>query len=135
MVGSFLTGVFATNTVSMSDGTEAPGGIDGNGIQIGYQLAAICAITAYTFVVSTILLLIMKYIPGLHLRVSEEVELKGLDEDVFLDERIGEWAEFERHTSTSGMTTPAHRIDGLRQAGSSDAEISGSPAITKERPE
>ncbi|PVH88094.1 methylammonium permease 3 [Cadophora sp. DSE1049] len=96
MVGCFLTGIFATNTVSMVDGTEAPGGIDGNGLQIGYQLASICAITAYSFTVSRLFLLVMKYIPGLHLRVSEEVEINGLDGDHFFEEQIGEWAEFER---------------------------------------
>lgn len=40
----------------------------------------------------------MKYIPGLHLRVSEEVEINGLDGDHFFEEQIGEWAEFERRT-------------------------------------
>ncbi len=105
MVGCFLTGIFATNTVSMVDGTEAPGGIDVNGIQIGYQLASICAITAYSFTISCVLLLIMKYTPGLHLRVSEEVELNGLDNDHFFEEQIGEWAEFEKHIKSTGPST------------------------------
>jgi len=65
---------------------------------IVYRVASICAITAYSFTVSCLLLLIMKYIPGLHLRVSEEVEINGLDGDHFFEEQIGEWAEFERRT-------------------------------------
>ena len=109
MIGSFLTGIFATNQVSMIDGTAAPGGIDGNGIQIGYQLAAICAISLYSFVISAILLYAMKFIPGLGLRVTEEEELRGLDHGMFTDEQIGEWGEFEEHLNqTSGRVTGTH---------------------------
>jgi len=135
MVGCFLTGIFATNTVSMVDGTEAPGGIDGNGLQIGYQVASICAITAYSFTVSCLLLLIMKYIPGLHLRVSEEVEINGLDGDHFFEEQIGEWAEFERHVKSNGTPT-APSVNGMRAGVGSASEdgtaISDSAVVTKE---
>ena len=37
----------------------------------------------------------MKWIPGLHLRVSEEAELAGLDIDQFFDEQVGDWGMFE----------------------------------------
>jgi Amt family ammonium transporter len=70
----------------------ASGGIDGNGIQVGLQFAEITAISAYSFTVSCLLLLIMKYIPGLHLRVSDEAEELGLDLDQFFDEEIGDWS-------------------------------------------
>ncbi|KAI3393390.1 hypothetical protein diail_4319 [Diaporthe ilicicola] len=93
MCGSFFTGIFATASVSALDGvTVASGGIDGNGIQVGKQFAEICAISAYSFVVSFALLMIMKYIPGLHLRVSDEAEEQGLDLDQFFDEQIGDWS-------------------------------------------
>ncbi len=39
--------------------------------------------------------MIMKYIPGLHLRVSSEAEEKELDMDQFFDEEIGDWGIFE----------------------------------------
>lgn len=110
MVGAFLTGIFATSSskfstsaiillivsnfilVSALDGvTSAPGAIDGEGIQVGRQFAEITAISAYSFVVSCILLLIMKYIPGLHLRISDEAEERGLDLDQFFEEEIGDW--------------------------------------------
>lgn len=67
------------------------GGIDGNGLQVSLQFAEITAISAYSFVVSCLLLLIMKYIPGLHLGVSDEAEEMGLDLDQFFDEQIGDW--------------------------------------------
>lgn len=53
MMGSFLTGIFATSTISALDGSSLyPGGIDGNGIQVGKQFAEITAISAYSFTVS-----------------------------------------------------------------------------------
>jgi Amt family ammonium transporter len=80
----------------MLDGvTSAPGGIDGNGIQVGKQFAEITAISAYSFLMSCALLYILKYIPGMHLRVTEEAEMVGLDIDQFFDEQIGDWGMFE----------------------------------------
>jgi Amt family ammonium transporter len=80
----------------MLDGvTSAPGGIDGNGIQVGKQFAEISAISAYSFLMSCALLFILKYIPGMHLRVTEEAEMVGLDIDQFFDEQIGDWGMFE----------------------------------------
>lgn len=77
----------------MLDGsTSAPGGIDGNGLQVALQLADIAAISGYSFAVSCVLLLIMKYVPGLHLRISDEAEARGLDHDQFFEEQIGDWS-------------------------------------------
>jgi Amt family ammonium transporter len=96
MVGSFLTGIFADQAISALDGSSgAPGGINGEGVQIGKQLAGITAISAYSFVVSCILLYALKYIPGLHLRISEEEEMQGLDMAQFFDEQIGDWEGFQ----------------------------------------
>lgn len=86
--------------VSSLDGvTIASGAIDGEGIQVGRQFAEITAISAYSFTVSCALLLIMKYIPGLHLRISDDAEARGLDLDQFFEEEIGDWGlvhELER---------------------------------------
>ncbi|KAK8061738.1 Ammonium transporter 1 [Apiospora phragmitis] len=102
MVGAFLTGIFADQSISALDGaTLAKGAINGEGIQVGRQFAEITAISAYSFLVSCALLLIMKYIPGLHLRISEEAEDNGLDLDHFFDEQIGDWTLF--HPSSRGI--------------------------------
>ncbi|KAB8273289.1 ammonium transporter AmtB-like domain-containing protein [Aspergillus minisclerotigenes] len=93
IVGAFLTGLFASESISALDGASLTGGaIDGNGIQVGRQLAEICAIAGYSFTVSYILLIILKYIPGMRLRVDEESEMMGLDRAQFFDEQIGDWS-------------------------------------------
>ena len=107
MVGSFLTGIFATASISSLDGaTLASGGIDGNGIQVGKQFAEIAAISSYSFLVSCALLYGLKWIPGMHLRVSEEAETIGLDLDQFFDEQIGErdWNLYS--TAHDGLSRP-----------------------------
>jgi Amt family ammonium transporter len=95
----------------MLDGvTSAPGGIDGNGTQVGRQFAEITAISAYSFLVSCALLYILKYIPGMHLRVTEEAEMMGLDIDQFFDEQIGDWGMFEemdRRKMAMEISSPA----------------------------
>ncbi|GLI72752.1 hypothetical protein PoHVEF18_000934 [Penicillium ochrochloron] len=109
MVGAFLTGIFASQSVAALDGaTEATGGIDGNGMQVGKQLAEVCAISAYAFIVSCILLYILKWIPGMHLRVHEEAEMIGLDGAQFVDEQIGERVILDELFGSSSSTTPAH---------------------------
>ncbi|KUI53023.1 Ammonium transporter 1 [Cytospora mali] len=116
MCGSFLTGIFATASVAALDGVSvAHGGIDGNGIQIGKQFAEITAISAYSFLVSLAMLMIMKYIPGLHLRVSDEAEERGLDMDQFFDEQIGDWSyldEIEKFRNTTTILGRAQHSSG-----------------------
>ncbi|RVX70425.1 hypothetical protein B0A52_05924 [Exophiala mesophila] len=99
MCGAFLTGIFATASVSSLDGaTIVHGAIDGDGVQIARQLAEIAAIAGWSFTLSAIMLVILKYIPGLHLRVTDEVEIIGLDLDQFSDEQVGEWSLFTDET-------------------------------------
>lgn len=113
MVGAFLTGIFASQSVAALDGaTEAMGGIDGNGMQVGKQLAEVCAISAYAFTMSCILLYILKWIPGMQLRVHEEAEMVGLDRAQFLDEQIGERAILdELFVSSSSTPAPASMLN------------------------
>ncbi|KAJ7162481.1 ammonium transporter AmtB-like domain-containing protein [Mycena filopes] len=68
LTGNILTGLFAADYITALDGySSIPGGwINGNYVQLGYQLAGCAAILSYS-------------IPGLRLRVSEEAEERGLD--------------------------------------------------------
>lgn len=86
-----MTGIFATAEISALDGipTIVHGAVDGNGMQIAKQLAEIAAIFSWSFVLSLVMLMILKYIPGMHLRVSDDVEDIGLDLDQFDDEAVG----------------------------------------------
>jgi Amt family ammonium transporter len=120
MMGSFLTGIFADQKISALDGaTLAPGGINGNGMQVGKQFAEITAISAYSFVVSCILLLALKYIPGMHLRVSEEAEMMGLDLDQFFDEQIGDWESFQPMDKITHGVIREEQIAGVEEGLSS----------------
>ncbi|KAK7914164.1 hypothetical protein PG985_011867 [Apiospora marii] len=124
MVGAFLTGIFADQSISALDGvTLAKGAINGEGIQVGRQFAEITAISAYSFAVSCALLFIMKYIPGLHLRISEEAEHSGLDLDQFFDEQIGDWGLSH---ATRGISMQPETVLGRApaRAGSSSDNVS-----------
>lgn len=114
MVGGFLTGIFATSRISALDGaTIASGAIDGNGIQVAKQLAEICAISAYSFTASVAMLMILKYVPGFHLRVTDEEEISGYDNHQFHDETIGEWALWEQnpHGVVEGKEPDVEQLD------------------------
>ncbi|RHZ77342.1 hypothetical protein Glove_180g85 [Diversispora epigaea] len=79
-VGNILTGVFAQKSVIAADGTDLPGGwIDGNWMQVPYQLADSVAGLSYSFVLTYLILIIMNKIPGLSIRSTEEDETAGLD--------------------------------------------------------
>ena len=123
MVGSFLTGIFADESISFLDGaTAAPGAWNGVGVQVGRQLADICAISAWSFVVSCILLFGLKFIPGMNLRVSEEAEIMGLDLDQFVDEQIGDWSLFHDYKPEEPKQFSGTTHDGLANSGASSME-------------
>ncbi|KAG6885785.1 hypothetical protein C0993_009890 [Termitomyces sp. T159_Od127] len=100
IVGNLLTAFFAQASIAGFDGiTVIPGGwIDHHYIQLGYQLADSAAGVTYTFVMTTIILWIMHYIPGLSLRASEEAEILGIDEaemGEFMYDYVGMEAKME----------------------------------------
>jgi Amt family ammonium transporter len=123
MVGSFLTGIFADQYISALDGGSLiPGAINGEGVQVGKQLAEICAISAYSFVMTAVILMIMKYIPYVGVRVSEEAELVGLDASFFVDEQVGDWSVLEGIRSSPLM--------GVSQAPSEEVQQTASEIKT-----
>jgi Amt family ammonium transporter len=89
IVGNLLTGLFAQASIAASDGiTTIPGGwLDHHYIQLGYQAADSAAGLSYSFVVTTIILWVMHYIPGLRLRAEADAEILGID-----DAEMGEFA-------------------------------------------
>lgn len=88
-IGLIFNGFFAADYVIGLDGsTVHPGGwINHNWKLLYRQFAYACAATGYTFVVTLLICWTVNYIPGCHLRTSEEGEMLGIDED-----QIGEFA-------------------------------------------
>ncbi|KAI0646172.1 ammonium transporter [Trametes meyenii] len=91
VIGNVLTALFAQASIVGFDGgvsTPIPGGwLDHHYIQLGYQIADSVAGLSYSFVMTTVILWIMHFIPGLRLRASEEAEILGID-----DAEMGEFA-------------------------------------------
>jgi len=89
IVGNLMTGLFAQASVAGFDGFSVISGgwIDHNYRQLGIQLADSCAGFGYSFVVTTIILWVMHFIPGLRLRADEDSEILGID-----DAEMGEFA-------------------------------------------
>lgn len=85
----YIVGLDGVNTgaVNPVTGTGIGGWPIGNYRQLYIQVAYIIACSAYAFVVSAILAYAVNFIPGLHLRASEEAELLGMDDD-----QLGEFA-------------------------------------------
>ncbi|KIK78941.1 hypothetical protein PAXRUDRAFT_834350 [Paxillus rubicundulus Ve08.2h10] len=88
IIGNVLTGLFAQASVAGNDGTVIPGGwLDHNYRQLGIQLADSISGLSYSFVMTTIILWLMHFIPFLRLRCDEETEIIGVD-----DVEMGEFA-------------------------------------------
>ena len=91
MVGLIFNALFGADYIIGLDGVNTGiingGWLNHNYKQLYIQVAYIIACTAYAFVVSALLALIINLIPGLHLRASEEAELLGMDDD-----QLGEFA-------------------------------------------
>lgn len=89
IVGNLLTGIFAQSSIASFDGTTSiPGGwLDHHYKQLGIQLADSVTGFSWSLVVTTIILWVMHFIPGLRLRASEQAEILGID-----DAEMGEFA-------------------------------------------
>ncbi|KAK9474654.1 ammonium transporter AmtB-like domain-containing protein [Dipodascopsis tothii] len=136
IAGALMTGLFAADWVSLLDGaSEASGWVDHNYIQFGYQLAEVCAIVGYAFVVSVILLYIINYIPGLKFRVPEDHEVKGLDEHLLYEEGMGD-LELSEILKKAGFLTsiPVNDavVDGVAPASEGESAESEIPTKSSE---
>ncbi|KAI8078527.1 ammonium transporter AmtB-like domain-containing protein [Thamnidium elegans] len=87
LVGLVLTGVFAEQWVialGYPEGTpleDIPigGWLDGNWMQVPIQLAAIASVSAWSFFVTYLILIVLNKIPFLTLRLADEDEIIGTD--------------------------------------------------------
>ncbi|PNS17169.1 Ammonium transporter 1 [Sphaceloma murrayae] len=102
LVGDFLTGVFAEDYVAALDGvTQISGGwINGNWIQAAYQLAGAVSGLVYSFVMTCLILMVLKYIPGLSLRMSDGEQVLGADE-IEVGEFGYDYVELERDVAAT----------------------------------
>jgi Amt family ammonium transporter len=91
VVGLIFNALFAADYIIGLDGVSTGvingGWINHNYRQLYVQIAYVLACMGYSFVVSAILAYVINFIPGLHLRASEEAELLGMDDD-----QLGEFA-------------------------------------------
>ncbi|KXN83304.1 Ammonium transporter 1, partial [Leucoagaricus sp. SymC.cos] len=119
VVGNILTALFAQASVAGADGSAPIGGgwLDHHWVQLGYQIADSCAGFGYSFVMTTIILWIMHFIPGLRLRASEEAEILGIDDAemgefaydyVGLEQEIGHTTTVSTVVATGGSREPDH---------------------------
>ncbi|OCT52345.1 Ammonium transporter [Cladophialophora carrionii] len=119
LVGNLLTGLFAADYIAHLDGfSEIDGGwLNRHWIQLAYQLCDGVTGMAYSFVLSCIILFILNFIPGLHLRASEQEEIMGMDET-----EIGEFAYDYVELSRDVVNGLEQDTTAARDAPSSDGE-------------
>ncbi|KAF2265960.1 ammonium transporter [Lojkania enalia] len=127
-VGDIMTGFFAASWVPALDGastTYEGGWYSHNWKQMGYQLAAACTCALWSFVISLILLFIIDHIPGMHLRASEEDEIRGLDFKYFHDVEGDQMVLHGYGAATPGMTT-----SGMVGGSPGTSEAGGLPVVS-----
>ncbi len=76
-VGALLTGLFATRAVNAVFGDKPVGLIDGNTLQLAYQLAGVLIAWGLAVIGTLVILRVVDAVVGL--RVPEEHEIQGLD--------------------------------------------------------
>lgn len=117
IMGLIFNALFGAQYIIELDGVTDHGGgwVTHNWKQIYKQIVYILACCAYTLVLTLIICYGVNYIPGCHLRVDEEGEMRGIDED-----QIGEFAYdyVEVRRDYLAWTPPTAHIQGLDPASS-----------------
>ena len=128
MLGLMANALFGATYIIGLDGVNT-GIIQGGWINHQYrqfyvQLSYVLAATGYAFVMSLIIAYGINFIPGLHLRASEEAELLGMDDD-----QLGEfaydyvevrrdylaWTPAKNDPQLAEMSIPTHERMGVGQ--------------------
>ncbi|KAH0843370.1 hypothetical protein AYO21_09945 [Fonsecaea monophora] len=131
LVGDLLTGLFAADYIAHLDGfSEIDGGwLNKHWIQLAYQLCDGVTGMAYSFVLSCVILFLLNFIPGLHLRASEQEEIMGMDET-----EIGEFAYDYVELSRDVVNGLEQDTPAQREVPSSDGEHPEKPATVPQSP-
>lgn len=81
IIGSTLTGIFASKTIAGYDGvTDIEGGwINGHFVQLGHQIAAWTSIVIWTAVFTYIIIFIVDHIPGCKVTADADAQEMGMD--------------------------------------------------------
>ena len=125
LANAFFGATYIIGLDGVNTGIIIGGWIDNNWRQLYVQIAYICAATGWAFAISYLLAMGINYIPGLHLRASEEAELLGMDDDQ-LGEFAYDYVEVRRDylawTPTrdapqkeDGFDMPQHQRHGITQ--------------------
>lgn len=78
IVGGVGTGIFATTAGCAAFGLTTPGGaIEGNGRQVGLQIAGACFVIGWNVVWTSLIMMFIKYVLRVPLRMSDEQLLVG----------------------------------------------------------
>ena len=78
MIGGCSTGIFATISGCAAFGIANPGGaIEGNGVQVGYQIAGAMFVIGWNVVWTSLIMAFIKYVLRIPLRMSEEDLMLG----------------------------------------------------------
>ncbi|KAF4550857.1 Ammonium transporter-like protein 2 [Elsinoe fawcettii] len=125
LVGDFMTGIFAQDYIAALDGwTVISGGwVNSHWIQVAYQLSGAVSGLVYSFVMTCLILLVLKYIPGMGLRMSDGEQVLGADE-IEVGEFGYDYVELERDVAASldaatGLRNMSH-LDGASYRNSFD---------------
>lgn len=133
-VGLILTGVFAQKSVAFNDGYLSINGgwLDGNFIQVPYQIAWCVAVTAWTAGVTFAIMFVLDHIPGIGpFRASETAEIIGVDEEQ-CGEFAYDFAYFNR--DLEGNYEPEHGMKLSMQEHKTGPNGNGSTASTSASP-
>lgn len=118
-LGDLLTGIFASKDIAgLDEVTSIAGGwVNGHWVQLAIQLADGVTGMTYSFAVSCLILFVISYIPGMHLRVADQDEILGTD-----DCEIGEFA-YDYVDLTRDVANSVEGIAGFRTSQRSESQI------------
>ncbi|OCK78409.1 ammonium transporter [Lepidopterella palustris CBS 459.81] len=130
-LGGFLVGIFATAEGCAAFALLTPGGaIEGNGKQVGWQLAGACFIIGWNIVWTSLIMLFIKYVLRIPLRMTEEELMIG--DDAIHGESAYTFHDVFAHAPTLHGHDPSRKTHDIEAVPSSSAELEGSDKAGKQ---